>query len=135
MPRLQLDLPSTFTFSTDIPVRVGDINRGNHLSHVALISMIEEAREQFFTSKLPDVHYIMADIAIVYKAQARYGQTLRIEITAGGFGHASFQVFYRVTDAANGKEVATARSTQAFFDYTAQKSIPLTKELTDKLSA
>jgi len=47
MSRLDIPLPEKFIFSTKIPIRIGDINRASHLSHVNLIQILEEARAQF----------------------------------------------------------------------------------------
>jgi acyl-CoA thioester hydrolase len=50
VPRIEIEVPGKFLFSTPIPIRIGDINRANHLSHVNLVQIIEEARAQFLTS-------------------------------------------------------------------------------------
>ena len=47
MPRVIVELPKKFIFSTDIAVRISDINYGGHLGHDSIISLIHEARVRF----------------------------------------------------------------------------------------
>jgi hypothetical protein len=48
MPRLQIDVPGQFHFSTEIAVYVGHINSGAHLDNVQLLTLYSEARRRFF---------------------------------------------------------------------------------------
>ena len=48
MPRIKIDLPERFSFSTEIPIYINHINYGNHLDNSALISLVSEARVRFF---------------------------------------------------------------------------------------
>jgi acyl-CoA thioesterase FadM len=47
MARIKLQLPQQFIFSTLIPVRITDINYGNHVGNDAILSLLHEARMQF----------------------------------------------------------------------------------------
>ncbi len=123
MERVKLDLPDRFDFSTDIPIRIEDINYGGHLGNDAVLSLIHEARVQFlnkhrFTeSNVDGSGLIMVDAAIVYKSQAFYGETLTVQIAAGAFSRAACDLFYYLSDVATGREVARAKTGIAFFDY------------------
>ena len=44
MTRVKIDLPQTWLFSVDLPVRITDINYGNHLGNDALVGLLQEAR-------------------------------------------------------------------------------------------
>lgn len=48
MARLKLILPESFLFSTTIAVRITDLNYGNHLANDKVLSILHEARMQFF---------------------------------------------------------------------------------------
>ena len=48
MPRIKIELPERFSFSTEIPIYINHINYGNHLDNSALISLVSEARVRFF---------------------------------------------------------------------------------------
>lgn len=47
MARISIDLPSTFTFSATIPVRITDLNYGGHVGNDTILSIIHEARVQY----------------------------------------------------------------------------------------
>ncbi len=47
MARVKLDLPDAFEFTTEIQVRIGDINYGGHLGNDTVLSLIHEARVRF----------------------------------------------------------------------------------------
>ena len=48
MARIKLDFSDKFLFSTIIPVRITDLNYGNHLANDKVLSIIHESRIQFF---------------------------------------------------------------------------------------
>ena len=47
MPRIRIDLPATFPFAIELPVRITDVNYGGHLGNDALLSLLHEARCRF----------------------------------------------------------------------------------------
>ncbi len=47
MGRIKIDLPQKILASVSIPVRITDINYGNHVGNNALVEIIHEARVQF----------------------------------------------------------------------------------------
>lgn len=127
MPRVTIDLPATWLFAIDLPVRITDINYGNHLGNDAMLSLLQEARvrwlHQFGWTELvaPPVGLIMIDIAVRFKAEAHFGDTLRIQLAAIDWSGAGFDLVYLVTNAATGAEVARAQSGMCFFDYTKKR--------------
>ncbi len=129
MPRTKLDLPSAFQFSTDIPVRITDINYGGHLGNDTLLSLLQEARLRFlqqFAYSEKDVEgagIIMLDAVVLYKSEAFYGDTLHIEVAVADVSSHGCDVLYRVTQSASGKEVARAKTAIAFFDYAKRKVV------------
>ncbi len=127
MARIKLDLPERFQFKMEIDVRESDMNRGGHLANDALFSLLNEARVQFYGSlgyREEDVEgtgTIMSDAVIVYKAESFAGDTLRLEVTAGEFSRIGCDLFYRVTNAKTGVEVARAKTAIGFFDYAVRR--------------
>ncbi|MFC1914249.1 acyl-CoA thioesterase [Chloroflexota bacterium] len=79
MARIEIPMPEKFIFSTEIPIRIGDINRRNHLGHISFLVIIEEAWTQFIQrfgldkASTEEVGYIMADLGIAYLGQGHYG--------------------------------------------------------------
>ena len=47
MARIKIDLPEKFSFTTSIPVRITDINYGDHVGNDTILSLLHEARVQF----------------------------------------------------------------------------------------
>jgi acyl-CoA thioester hydrolase len=144
MPRLRIELPPKFTFTARIPIRIGDINRAWHLSHVNMVAILEEARAQFmvksgFEDEVQNtkrqIGFILGDIGVVFKRQGYYGQILEVEIAAVEFQEKSFDLVYRVKDSASGKELARAKTGVLVFDYQSQKVIPISQELKDRLTS
>jgi acyl-CoA thioesterase FadM len=127
-----------FVFSTEIPVRIGDINRRNHLSNTAFLVITEESRKQFLSSLgFADdriLGFIITDISIIYMKQAFYGQVLRIDIGAGGMTEKAFNLVYRISDSKTGTELARADSGIVFYDYSKGKVIPVPDDIRSKLS-
>jgi len=129
MPRVNIDLPDQFDFSTDLRLRFRDINAGNHLAHDSVLSLAEEARF-LFLEHLGYAHlaidgcgYVAADAAIVYKSQAYFGQVIRIEVAVRDFAPKSCDFIYRLSNKETGQEVARAKTGVVFFDYETQKSV------------
>lgn len=123
MARIEIDLPASFHFATEISVRIGDINFAGHLAHDALLTLIHEARARFFHEhgydelNVEGYGIIMADAAIVYRSEGRWGEALRFDIAVHEFTGKGCDIVYRITEAASGREVARAKTGIVFFDY------------------
>ena len=134
MARIKLSIPEKKVFSTEIAVRITDINYGNHVGNDALVSLLHEARMQWLASlnytelNIENASLIMADLAVEYKAESFYRDTLLIDIFIGEITKVSFEMYYKIT--AQRKEVifliAHAKAGMVCYDYKAKKvaSIP-----------
>ena len=124
MARIKINFPDTHLFSTEIKVRITDLNYGNHLGNDSLLSLLHEARVRFFREygytelNVEGVGIIMADVAIQYVSEAFYGERLKIDIAAGDFSRVAFDMFYRVTSGE--RVVAVAKTGIVFYDYTSK---------------
>jgi len=127
MPRIKIDLPESFIFSTELPIYINHINYGNHLDNSALISLVSEARVRFFKSlgyselDVEGVGVIVADVAAQYKSEAFYGEVMRISMTANDFNKYGCDLVWQIVDQASGREVARGKHGIMFFDYTERK--------------
>jgi acyl-CoA thioester hydrolase len=135
MPRINLDLPEKFTFSTEIPIRITDLNYGKHVGNDSILSLIHEARVQFIRKtgyedelNIDGFGIIMTDVGIVFKNEILYGLKVKIEIGIKDFTKYGFDIYYRLTDAAAETELATAKTGIVFYDYEKRKiaNIPYT---------
>ena len=137
MARIKLQFTSEFLFSTTIPVRITDLNYGNHLANDKVLSILHEARIQFLNHygfsemDLAGVACSMADVAIEYKNQAFYGDQLIIEIGVQDFERVSFDIFYRISTSE--KLIAVAKTGIVTFDYHKNKVVAIPHEVRKKL--
>jgi len=127
MARAKLSLPDRFPFSTELALRIGDINYGGHLGNDAVLSLLHEARIRFLAphgyteTDIEGVGLIMTDAVIVYKSEAVHGETVRIDVAATDFNQYGCDFVYRVTERDSGREIARAKTGIVFFDYEARK--------------
>jgi acyl-CoA thioester hydrolase len=134
MARIQISFPDRALFTHEEPIRIGDINYGNHLGHDALVSILHEARARFFRAfgmeegNVGGYGVILTDLAVSYRAQARYGQVLHIEIAAGEPGSRGCDLLYRVQDRDTGDLIALARTGILFYDYSAGRVVAMPEE-------
>ena len=136
--RIQLELPKTFTFQTEIPVRITDINYGNHLGNDAILSMMHEARVQFLQSlgytelEMEGAGLIMSDTAIIYKGEGFYGDVLTVKVAASDLNKYGFDLFYLFTNQ-TGKEIAQAKTGMLCFNYANRKLMTLPEKAAENL--
>ncbi|MFQ5824077.1 MAG: acyl-CoA thioesterase [bacterium] len=127
MPRVKLKLPKKFLFSTEIRVRISDINYGGHLGNEAILALIHEARvrllkEYGFTELNIDGYgLIMINSVVIYKTESFYGETLKFEISTENFDKYGCDFIYKITKKETGKEVVRAKTGMVFFDYEIRK--------------
>ena len=123
MARLKLDLPEQFPFSTELRVRITDVNYGGHMGNDALLGLLHEARVRFLTQygfselNICGAGIIMADSVIVYKSEAFPGEQLVLAVAVTDFNRYGCDFVYRVTEKTSGREVARAKTGIVFFDY------------------
>jgi len=123
MARVRLELPETFQFTTELAVRITDINYGRHLGNDSLLSMLHEARvrllkELGFTEfDIDGRGIIMVDAAIMYKSEAFHGDVLRIGVSVRDFSQFGCDFVYKVERMGSGEEIARAKTGIVFFDY------------------
>ncbi|MGN6340098.1 MAG: acyl-CoA thioesterase [Ginsengibacter sp.] len=135
MSRLKIDLPERRLASFTIPVRITDVNYGNHVGNNAMIEIIHEARFRFlqkygFTElDAGGIALIMSSISVEFKNECFYSDLLEVELYVGEISRVEFELFYKVHTERNGKIVliALAKTTMVGFDYEVKKvkSIPL----------
>ena len=136
MARVKVALPDTFSFATEIPVRITDLNYGGHLGNDALLGLLHEARVHFLRSLGLENDYdpvsklglIMVDAAVEYKGEAFHGDVLRVQMAGTDQNKYGFDVVYHVHNQAS-KEIARAKTGMLCFDYNTHKLRLLPAEL------
>lgn len=141
MARLQLDLPDQFSFTTDIPVRITDLNYGGHVGNDTILTIAHEARVLYYRSLgfknelnfEGSVGHIISDAAIVYKSEAFFGDLLQVQIATNDFNKYGFDMVYLITNKSSGKEVARVKTNIVCFDYDKKKVAAIPANLLAKL--
>ena len=134
MARVQVEIPESFVFQTDLAIRVSDLNYGGHVGNDSILSIMQEARVLYyrslgFNSELSfagSVGQIITDAVIQYKAESFFGDVLSISIAVANFNKYGFDMIYLLTNQDTGKEVARGKTGIVCFDYAKRKiaSIP-----------
>jgi len=141
MPRIKLTLPEHFSFTTEIPIRISDLNYGGHVGNDSVLSLIHELRVQFLRHhgyqelNMAGVGLIMADVTIEFKTELFYGDTLRGSIAVAEFSRVGFDLYYKLEKPVNEKwtAVSFARTGMVCYDYKLKKIAPVPKEAINKL--
>src|SRR5699024_1785523 len=113
MARIKLNLPEYFSFKTEIKVRITDLNYGGHVGNDTILGFMHESRVQYLNhlgyenevDAIGGTGLIQTDAAIVYKSETFYGESLLVEVVAEDFNKYGFDFVYKLSNAANGKEV------------------------------
>lgn len=142
MARVKLLIPERKIFSTEIAVRITDINYGNHVGNDALVRILHEARVQWLTSKnytelnIEGASLIMADLAVEYKGESFYGDLLIIEIAVGEISKAGFELYYiiHINRNANNILIAKAKTGMVCFNYEEKKVREIPEKFAQLLS-
>lgn len=141
MARIKIDLPEQFSFSTSIPVRITDLNYGNHVGNDAVLSIIHEARMQFLKNlgytemDFAGAGMIMSDVAIEFKNELFYGDIVVASVIATSFSKAGFDIYYKLEKSLGDKNVvvAAAKTGMVCFDYIKKKIVAIPEEARQKL--
>jgi acyl-CoA thioester hydrolase len=141
MSRIEINLPEKFLYSTEVPVRISDINRGRHLAFHMVLSFTEEARTRFWKflgyseENMNDVALIVSDAGIIYKKQGFYGQILKIEVGLADFHTKGCDMIFRMSNLETGEEMFRAKTGMLFFNYQQQKVVPIPEDFKRRVAA
>jgi acyl-CoA thioesterase FadM len=137
MPRLKIDLPAKKLVTVSIPVRITDINYGNHLGNNSIVGIIHEARVQFlqkhnFTElNVTGTALIMSELLVEYKNESFYGDVLEVNIFIGEITRVSFELFYQISTTRDKKKIiiALAKTGMVCYNYEIKKVTAVPGEL------
>ena len=136
MSRIKIELPSNFHFTTEIIIRITDINYGGHVGNDSILSIIHEARMQFLIKfgytemNVEGVGLIMSDAGIEFKSELFYGETVVVDICLTNISKVSFDLFYRLLKKDSiGALVAIAKTGMVCYNYSTKKITPVPEKL------
>ena len=121
MPRIQIDLPDHFAFSTEMSIYISHVNQGGHLDNALLLTLVSEARVRFVRwlgypgeINIEGLTLVVGDMLAQYKSEAFYGETMRIDMVPADFNAYGFDLVFRLQDQATGREVARGKTGVVF---------------------
>lgn len=143
MARVELNLPDKFLFKTEITIRASDLNYGNHLGHDRILTLLQDARVEFYRSlgfknELNfdgPVGQVIADVVVQYKSESFLGDKLIISISVIDFSKYGFDMYYLAENAVTHKEVARAKIGIVCFDYSIRRIARIPEILKAKLTS
>jgi acyl-CoA thioester hydrolase len=141
MSRIKIDLPDSFAYSTSFAVRITDLNYGAHVGNDKVLSFLHEARVRFLQSlgyselDLEGISMIMADAALIFKAEIFYGDNLLISLQPVEYTRVGFDLIYKIEKIQVDKTgiVAVAKTAMICYDYQQKKVTGLPEAAKDKL--
>lgn len=133
MARVKLEVPSTFSFHTTIPIRITDVNYGGHVGNDSILSILHEARVQFLRKfgcdekKFFGTGLIMSDVIIDFKKELFYGDAIYASLTICNIEKVHFDIFYKLEVPVNDKLgiAALAKTGMVCFNYDTKRITPV----------
>jgi len=137
MARIRIELPEKCVAAFIIPVRITDINYGNHVGNNSLVEILHEARMQFlrqhnFTEmEAGGSSLIMSELLIEFKSESFYTDALEVKIFVGEISRVGFELFYSVSTVRNSASIiiANAKTGMVCFNYDEKKIAAVPAEL------
>lgn len=137
MARIKLEIPETTIGTFYIPVRIADINYGNHVGNDAFVSIIHEARMQWLKQygytelSVEDIGMIMSDLAVEFKSEAFYGDIVEVRLGAADISRVGFDLYYQLFTKRNDEHIllAKAKTGMICYDYQAKKVAAIPEKL------
>jgi len=141
MNRIKIELPEKFFFSTTMFVRITDLNYGGHVGNDTVLSIIQEARQQYLLSKgykelnIDGLGLIMADVMVEYKKEINYADKLIVSVAAMDFDKIGFDFYYKVEIENSGELMVAvkAKTGMILYDYQQKKKATFTEEMVSKM--
>ena len=133
MARIKIELPGSFHFTTQISIRISDINYGGHAGNDTILSLAHEARVQFLKKAgygeldIEGIGLIITDAAIEYKSELFHGDIVLVSVKATNFSRAAFDIFYKMEKENSGerKLVAKIKTGMLGYDYSNKKIVAI----------
>lgn len=143
MARLELTLPDHFIYTTELAVRVNDLNYGAHVGNDNMLVLMQQARIHFYqangfkdeVSFEGSIGQVISDALVIYKAEAFLGDVLTIHLAIADITKYGFDMLYQVINKATGKEVARGKTGIVCFDYSKRKVAPIPTRLLNLITS
>jgi len=138
MARLKIELPPKPISSFHIPVRITDINYGNHVGNNSIVEIVHEARVQFLKQynfselDVAGTSLIMSELSVEFKNESFYNDLLEVKIFSGEISRVGFELFYEISVKRNNEAsviIALAKTGMVCYNYRIKKIEAVPEEL------
>jgi acyl-CoA thioester hydrolase len=142
MARIKIEIPEKVIGTFIIPVRIADINYGNHVGNDAFAGIIHEARMQWLKEygytelQIEGIGLIMGDLAIEFKSESFYGDVVEVRLGAADISRVGFDLYYQLYAKRNNETIllANAKTGMVCYDYEVKKIASVPEKLKTILS-
>ncbi len=122
-------MPENLIATVVVPVRITDINYGNHVGNHAFVMILHEARMQWLQSygytelNVEGIGLIMSDLSIEFKSESFYPDQVEVAIYAGEVTKVSFELYYQLAVQRENEKIilANAKTGMVCYDYAIKK--------------
>jgi acyl-CoA thioesterase FadM len=139
--RVKLEMPPQVHFTTQLTVRITDLNYGGHVGNEMFLVYAQQTRVEWLKKwgygelTLAGKGIIMTDAMVQYQAEAHAGEVLNIELAVNNRSLVGFDLYYQISNLSTGKAIARIKTGILCFDYESRKIAPIPAEVTEKLQA
>ncbi len=140
MKRPDPDMPEEYVFSTQISVRVDDVNYSGHLGNDRVLTLVQEARVRFLReygfseTDVGGPGLIQLNATVLYEAEGELGDPLNIATTPGGISPMGFDFYARLTNQESEVVLANVRTAMIGYDTNQGQPVRLPEPFLDTLN-
>lgn len=119
------------SYTTELPVRIYDLNYGRHVGHPELLRLVHQARIHFFANYSLQEHDIgglcllVKTSSINFRNEAFCGDVLKFYISINEIKRASMEMVYEITKGNDAIHLATVKETSLFINNTTRQIFPI----------
>jgi acyl-CoA thioester hydrolase len=148
MPLINEPAGQTWLIQLRLIVRFSDCDPLGHVNNATYSTYLEQARIVLWRKQAGfelrsaaqaggrrGEGFILARTEIDFRSQAHDGDELEVRLGLVSFGRTSATYVYEIVHVASGRLVAAAKTIQVWYDYDAQRPVPLTEVTKGLLSA
>ena len=127
-----------FQYEHEVEVRFRDCDAFGHVNNAVYLTYLEEARFGFWkrlsgATGIPR-NIILARAECDYRMPVALGDRLVVRVAVAAVGTSSFTFSYEMVLTRTRQVVATAKTVQVMYDYTAARAIPIPDDIRVKLT-
>lgn len=131
-----------FRFFHPIEVRYGDLDPQGHVNNAKYLTYLEQARIAYIKhlglwggGSFLDIGIILADAHLTFRAPVLFGQQVQVGVCVSRLGNKSLNMEYRLEDAHDHRELASAATVLVAYDYHSTQTIPIPAQWRESIQA